>query len=324
MRLVGQAVVRFWRKAYEDNLTGMAGMVAYSMMLSVFPLALIALFVAGRVLSSPDYSASVLADLEQLFPSATQDTLNAALRRVQGSSTTVGIVALAASVWVGASFWGALDTAFCRIYHLPCRSWVRQKLFGVAMLVFVLLFMAATVLVPAAQSLVASGARDLPFGLSGVSGLVYWLTLVAGVVTLFGLLCVIYETVPKGAIPFACVWPGALGATVAMVVVDYGFPLYLSNVSTIAQLGTSVLFVLIALLWFYALAIILLSGAVVNELRFESRGASAAVAEAEAQEAPALRGNERQSREDREEPPVHPVRPAEEPRGAEPTGERRG
>ena len=144
-----RALATFWRKAYEDNLTGMAGMVAYNMVLSVFPLALIALFVAGRVLSSPDFSASVLADLQQLFPSATQDTLNDALRRVQGSSTTVGIVALAASVWVGASFWGALDTAFCRIYHLPCRSWVRQKLFGFTMLVFVLLFMAATVLVPA-------------------------------------------------------------------------------------------------------------------------------------------------------------------------------
>ena len=317
MRVAGQAVVRFWRKAYEDNLTGMAAMVAYNMVLSVFPLALIALFVAGRVLSSPDFSASVLADLEQLFPSATQDTLNEALRRVQGSSTTVGIVAVAASVWVGASFWGALDTAFCRIYHLPCRSWVRQKLFGFAMLVFVLLFMAATVLVPAVQSLVASGTRDLPFGLSDVSGLVYWMTLLGGVITLFGLLCVIYETVPKGSIPLACVWPGALGATLAMVIVDYGFPLYLSNVSTIARLGTSVLFVLIALLWFYALAIILLGGAVVNELRFEARGAPAALADAQAPP----RGNER---EEGKEPGTGPARPADERRGAEPTGERRG
>ena len=141
-------------------------------------------------------------DLERLFPSATQATLSDALRRVQGSSTTVGIVALVASLWVGASFWGALDTAFCRIYHLPCRAWVRQKLFALGMLVFVLAFMAATVLVPALQSLVASGARDLPFGLSEVPGLVYWLTLAGGLVTLFGLLCVIYVRVPKGSIPW--------------------------------------------------------------------------------------------------------------------------
>ena len=40
----------FWRKAYEDGLTGLAAMVAYNLLLSIFPLALIALFVAGRVL----------------------------------------------------------------------------------------------------------------------------------------------------------------------------------------------------------------------------------------------------------------------------------
>ena len=46
------------------------------------------------------------------------------------------------------------------------------------------------------------------------------------------------------------------------------FPLYLSNVSTL-RIGTSAVFVLIALVWFYVLALIVLAGAVVNELRFE-------------------------------------------------------
>ena len=63
-------------------------------------------------------------------------------------------------------------------------------------------------------------------------------------------------------------WPGAAGATLAMGVVDYAFPLYLQNVTSL-RIGTSFVFVLIVLVWFYALAIILLSGAVVNELRFE-------------------------------------------------------
>ena len=53
-----------------------------------------------------------------------------------------------------------------------------------------------------------------------------------------------------------------------MGVVDATFPLYLSNVSTL-RIGTSAVFVLIALVWFYVLALIVLAGAVVNELRFE-------------------------------------------------------
>jgi membrane protein len=264
----GKAVVRFWRKAYEDNLTGLSAMVAYNLLLSIFPLALLALFVAGRVLRSSELQAEVLVDLQRIFPSAAESTLTDGIRRLESTSTTVGIVAIATSAWVSASFWGALDTAFCRIYHRPCRTWVRQKLFALGMLAVVLLFIVASVAVPTLQSLLITGTSDLPFGLSDVRGLVYGISLLAGVVLLFIALCATYALVPKGRVPWRSVWPGALGATVAMGVVDYAFPLYLANVSSL-RIGTSAVFVLIALVWFYALAIILLAGAVVNELRFE-------------------------------------------------------
>jgi uncharacterized BrkB/YihY/UPF0761 family membrane protein len=86
---------------------------------------------------------------------------------------------------------------------------------------------------------------------------------------LFGILCATYLLVPRGIVGWSGVWPGALGATIAMTVVDLGFPLYLDNVTTLKAVGTSAVFVLIALIWFYVIALILLSGAVVNELRLE-------------------------------------------------------
>ena len=264
-----RATKDFYAKAYEDNLTGLSGMVAYNMLLSVFPLALLALFIAGRVLESGDLEQSVLQDLRQLFPTATDRTLTRALDRVRDTSTGFGVVALLASVYIGSSFWGAIDTAFCRIYHVRCRSWLEQKRFALAMLVVVLLFMAATVAVPALQSLLVASADDLPFGLSGVPGLIYALTLVAGLLLLFGVLCVIYWSVPNRLVPWHAVWPGALGATLAIGVVDYAFPAYLSTITTIARFGTTFVFVLIVLIWFYALALIILGGATLNAMRFE-------------------------------------------------------
>jgi YihY family inner membrane protein len=268
-----RAFGRFFRKAYTDGVTGLASMVAYNLLLSLFALALVALYTAGRVLRSHEIERSVLADLQRIFPKATASTLDEGIRRLMESSTTAGVLAVIASIYAATSFWGALDTAFCRIYHRPCRSWVRQKLFALAMLLVVLGFVAASVVVPTVQGLVVSGARHAPFGLSSVSGLVAAVTLAAGVGVVFGLLCVTYWAVPYGSIPWRCVWPGALGATIAMVIVDYAFPLYLTNVSSL-RLGTSFVFALIALVWFYLLAIILLSGAVVNELRFEGRRGS--------------------------------------------------
>jgi membrane protein len=131
-----------------------------------------------------------------------------------------------------------------------------------------LLFILASVAVPTLQSLLASSAQDLPLGLDNINGLVYWLTIVAGLVVLFGALCITYAVVPKGSIPWSSVWPGALGATLAMGIVDWAFPLYLTNISRL-RVGTSAVFVLIALVWFYVLSLIVLSGAVVNELRRE-------------------------------------------------------
>ena len=260
----------FWRKAYDDNLTGMAAMVAYNLMLSVFPLALVALFVASRILSSEDVEASVVDDLQRLFPQAAESTLLDGLRRVRESSTTAGIVAVVAATWFSTSFWGALDTAFCRIYHRECRSWVRQKLFALGMLVVVLLFFVASVAIPALQGFIVHGTADLPLGLGDVRGLVYAITLVGGLVLIFGILCLVYWRVPRGRIPWRCIWPGAALSLAGMALVDYCFPLYLHNVTTL-RIGTSFVFVLIVLVWFYALSLILLAGAVVNELRFEAR-----------------------------------------------------
>ena len=271
MQRLRRAIGRVWQKGYEDGLTGLAAMVAYNLLLSLFPVALIALFIAGRVLQSDDITRSVLDDLQKLFPSATESDLRSALRSVRSSSGTVGILALVARAWVACSFWGGLDTAFCRIYHLPCRSWVRQKVFALGMLVVVLAFFAASVAIPVLQGLWVSTARDLPLGLDNVRGLVYAVSLLASLVLLFGMLCLIYWRVPKGAIPWTCVWPGALGATLAMAAVDWLFPLYLAEASTLRTVKGVVVFVLIALIWCWALSLILLSGAVVNELRFEDR-----------------------------------------------------
>jgi uncharacterized BrkB/YihY/UPF0761 family membrane protein len=131
----------------------------------------------------------------------------------------------------------------------------------------VIVFMIATVAVPTAQSILRAGVDDLPFDLAHVGVFVYAFSLGIGIVLVFGCLVVIYSRVPNRRVPWRAVWPGALGATLAIAVVDYAFPIYLSNISTIARFGTTIVFILIMLGWFYVLALIILGGAVVNAIR---------------------------------------------------------
>jgi YihY family inner membrane protein len=252
----------------------MSGMVAYNLLLSLFPLALIALFVAGSVLQSQSLEARVVADLKNVFPSATGHTIDTLLRHIRDNATSFGVIAVVTSIWFGASFWGALDTAFCRIYHVECRKWVEQKRFALIMLVVILLLMAATVAVPAAQGILTRGAEKLPFGLADLNGVIYTLTLLAGLAMLFGILCLIYLTVPNRSVPWRAVWPGALAATAAMGIVDFVFPVYLGG-TPLQQVGTTVVFVVILLVWFYALAFIILGGALINAHRFEAHDTAA-------------------------------------------------
>ena len=268
---VGGYLRAFWHRAYVENITGLAGMVAYNLVLVLFPFALLVLFIFGRILQSSEVETSVLNDLQRLFPAVEMTTLNNALDRIRDSSTTIGVAAVIAAIWLGTSFWGAVDTAFCRIYHVPCRGWLEQKRFALMMLLVVTLFLAASVVVPTLEGALVSGAEDLPFGLSRIHAIGNVLLLVAALAGTFVLCCSIYYFVPKGHVPWPAVWPGALFVTLTTGIANAAYPFYLAQVSSVGEIGGTIGFVLVALVWFYIVSLALMAGAVINALRYELR-----------------------------------------------------
>ena len=259
----------FWDRAYDENITGLAGMVAYNLVLALFPFALLVLFVFGKLLQSSSVEESVLLDLQRLFPAVEQDTLQNAVARVRDSSTTIGVVAAIGAIWIGTSFWGAMDTAFCRIYHVECRTWVAQKRFALVMLLGLTLLLAASVIIPTLEALVVSSADDLPFGLGDIQGLASALLLIGALIVTFGVVCTIYYFVPKGHVPWRGVWPGALFFTITIGIANAVFPFYLTEISNVDRVGGAIGFILVALLWFYLVSLGLMAGAVINALRYE-------------------------------------------------------
>ena len=261
--------VGFWNRAYKENITGLAGMVAYNLMLAIFPFALLVLFVFGQIVDSPEIEQSVILDIQRLFPNIEQTGLETGIDRVRDSSTTIGVAAVVGGLWIGASFWGAMDTAFCRIYHVECRSWVEQKRFAFVMLAALTLLLAASVAVPAVESAALAGTDDLPWGLDELGVLRTAVVVGGGFIITFGIVSAIYWAVPKGHMPWSSVWPGALFFAAAVSIANYVFPFYLTSISDLNQIGGTIGFILVALLWFYAVSLGLLAGAVINSLRHE-------------------------------------------------------
>jgi membrane protein len=259
----------FWNRAYQENITGLAGMVAYNLMLAIFPFALLVLFIFGQVVDRPDIEHSVVMDIQRLFPNVEQGTLMNAIDRVRSSSTTIGVAAIVGGIWIGASFWGAMDTAFCRIYHVECRGWVQQKRWSLVMLLALLVLLVASVSVPTIESAVLTRADNLPFGLSNFGATRTAIVALGGLVATFLIISAIYWAVPKGHMPWRSVWPGALFFALVTSAGNYIFPLYLANISDLHRIGGTIGFILVALLWFYAISLALLAGAVINSLRHE-------------------------------------------------------
>lgn len=261
----------FWYRAYRENVTGLSAMVAYNLLLAVFPFSLLVLFIFSQVLKVDGIEASVYSDLQRLFPSASDSTLRDILDSIRSNSATIGVLAIAASIWIGASFWGAMDTAFCRIYHVRCRSWWEQKRFSLVMLLVVVAFFLGTVILPAIEGALLRSTDGLPFGLNEVQSVDDFVLFVLTLSLNFLVCSLIFWLVPKGHMPWNAVWPGALFTTVVSGAANWLFPLYLNNVSTLNLFGTTAAFILIALIWFYVVALTLLAGAVINSLRHEYR-----------------------------------------------------
>src|SRR3954453_333600 len=59
MRRIGRGVEQFWGTACTATLTGLPGMVTYHLLLSIFPVALLPLFVHVQVLAAPPLERTV-------------------------------------------------------------------------------------------------------------------------------------------------------------------------------------------------------------------------------------------------------------------------
>ncbi|MBS1880498.1 MAG: YihY/virulence factor BrkB family protein, partial [Actinobacteria bacterium] len=153
--------------------------------------------------------------------------------------------------------------------HVECRGWVEQKRFSFAMLLVVVAFFGASIFAPAVESALVASTDRLPFGLSDIKAIDTAFLIAAALLVTFAICSIIYWAVPKGHMPWRAVWPGALFVAVGAGLANWLFPIYLANISSLSRLGSTLGFILIALLWFYLLSLGLMAGAVINSLRFE-------------------------------------------------------
>jgi membrane protein len=288
-RTLGGRVVR---RVIEDRATSQAVLIAWSLLQTLFPVALTVTTVLGLMLNSVGLGSQVVIQaLAAAIPDqAGQQQVLTALAAVHTRTGLLAALALAGFLWSASSLFGSMEQAFDGIFDVPVRPLVRQKLMAVAMMLILVVFaglaIATSSLLPLLSPL--AGLLPVPHGPAAVVAQV-----AIGTLSGFVLFAAIYHVVPNRRQRLRQVWPGALFAGAAFELLTLAFPLYL--VATGAgtdQYGKTfgLLFVLTGFL--YLVGLVLMVGVELNAVLYPVTTAQAS-GQTAARPSPESRGGTR-------------------------------
>jgi YihY family inner membrane protein len=257
----------FWQKVNNDWVFNFAGLLAYTLLMSMFPLLLVLLAITGLVLGqlSPDAYTDLTNSIGTAMPGGAH-VVHAITEQLTRSAGPLLVIGLLASLFAGSRLFISIEDCFAVIFRLRSRDPLRQNVmaFGMLALFIVLapIVTLGTVIPPAIlralRSIGHDGAQDAQGFITQALGL---LASVAVAIILFA---AIYIVVPNRPVRFREVWRGTVVAAVLLALYEVLFPLYESYVLHPSNYGAVAAFAVVILVYFYYFAMILLLGAEVN------------------------------------------------------------
>jgi membrane protein len=262
----------FWFKINRDWMFNLASMLAYNLLLSVFPLLLLLVSLLGLIFKqspstcTPRHTAGqVFSALLYALPSELSGGRGVAMTslclELSSESLPLACIGVITALWLGSRLFVKIENAFGVIFRLPSRSFYRQNgvAFGMAALFAVLA--PFSVLLSVAPAHLLGLARRTPSH-SSLAG--YAVGFVCGTLVTFLLLVLIYLIVPNQRMHFRHIWKGALVSALLLSIYELCFPLYAHFFARSSSYGTLVGLIALLLIFFYYFTVIVLLGAEIN------------------------------------------------------------
>ncbi len=260
---VWRVTLAAYRRFDAHDGFAMAGFIAYSVFLSLFPFAIFFFSLAG-VLIGPEDSRAVFDALVDLAPEHIAKTLLPVLDEVIGQSRG-GLLTVAGlgAVYVASNAVEALRVGLDRAYEAPAS---RGFLFRRAVALGFVLLAAVTftalgfviILAPLALRLAEAWTGFTPPG--GIGPIRYLIGVIG--FTLF--LSIVYRWLPSKAPKWKAILPGAIVATLLWIAGASGFSLYLAFAPDYTVTYGAFAGVIVTLLFFYLTGAVVIFGAEVN------------------------------------------------------------
>jgi membrane protein len=260
-----QITKRSLKEVGEDNLTLIAGGIAYSWFLSLFPMMIAAVSIYGLVVDPSEVQAQV-DDFASGLPQAAQDLI---LKQLQSISSSSGggmsltlILSIALALWSASAGMAGLVQALNIAYdEKDERNFVIKRGLAILLTIGFLVFIALAIILVGVFPIVLSAL--------GANAFVTVLAQIVRVVVLvatFGLfLALLYRVAPHRDAPqLKWLSLGAVVATVIWVVASVLFSFYVDNFGSYSETYGALAGVVVLLLWFWLTALVILLGAEIN------------------------------------------------------------
>ena len=245
----------------RDDASHLAAGVAYFAVLSLFPLLLGFIALAGLFLPSDAVQRAILEFMEQNLPVAT-DIIIDNIESIIDSRGIVGVVAVLALFWTSSNMFTAIGTALNRSCGV-CETrpfYLRKPRDILLSLAAGFLFLLSGVL-PTVFNLLP--AVVLPF--FGNTTNVALVVIGSGLTWL--VFVVLYTYLPTTRSLWRHIWPGALLATFLFEVIRYAFIYFVDQFANYALIYGPIYSAIALMIWIYLSAFTLLLGSVFNGQR---------------------------------------------------------
>jgi len=244
---------------YADNSTMLAAAVAYSLLFSLFPFALVLISLAGYMMSSPEIENQVITAMGTLIPMARGLIVNT-LETVIKARQATGIIALLLLVWSALTFFDALRNSLNRAWGAPSgQTYVKGRLIDVSMLALAVLGLVVfTWLTTTIHFMHESNMQLWIFKFTKTSLFARMVfTLFSGMMA-YGVILLLYRFVPSNQPGWRHIWLGALLAAIGFEIVRFFFVWYVKNFATYNLVYGPIGSVIALLMFIYLTAWVLL------------------------------------------------------------------
>lgn len=264
---------RIYDKFFEEDTFGNAAQVAFYFSFAIFPLLLFLISLFGIVLGSADeLRVELFQYLRRIMPVSAYDlvfnTISEVMEKSSGGKITLGLLIALWSASAGLdSLRGALNEVFELKETRPIWK-TRPISIGLTFAIGVLIFFALGIIFYGSPFMAwILSAINLPIPSPFILSILKWATILIVLLLAFAL---IYNISPaRKHYRWRWITPGAITGIILWILVSNGFRIYLEYFDTYSRTYGSLGAMIILMLWLYLTALVILIGAVINQITDE-------------------------------------------------------